>query len=227
MQASKQQQPQSRQPETENERLRRKVKEFQEREAARSIAQQKSQREREEQERLYQVQKTNAERALHNKRSTVNQAEQIILKQKQDAEQARLAQVETAKALEEQKKKDLERLQRELDAATLASPPLPVKSPKFGFFSRKASSLKDTPPTTATAIDVPVPKIMEGRKKSQQNISSRSPQKKVEPIPSQAPKKVVEVPQQIHQGGGGIVPQTDAPISASNAGERVSQLLYG
>ncbi len=27
---------------------------------------------------------------------------------------------------------------------------------------------------------------------------------------------------EIKQGGGGIVPQTDAPISASNAGERVS-----
>jgi hypothetical protein len=34
-----------------------------------------------------------------------------------------------------------------------------------------------------------------------------------------------EPPQGIEQGGGGIVPQIDAPISASNAGERVSLCL--
>ncbi|KUJ17735.1 uncharacterized protein LY89DRAFT_733562 [Mollisia scopiformis] len=236
MQATRQ--SQTRRLETENERLRRKIREFQEREAAREVAQQKAQQEKEERERAYQLQKANAERALQKKRSQTNQAEQIIQKQKHEAEQARLADVEAARILEEQKRKDLERLQKELDAAAAASPPLPFKSPmreKFAFFSRKAGSIKDTPPPTATTVasvapsPAPsiAPKVKEAPKQVQQPLQSRAPQrineapKPIErPAPSQAPKKVVELPQQIQQGGGGIVPQTDAPISASNAGER-------
>lgn len=203
-----------RQPESENERLRRKVREFQEREAARVAEQNAVAREKEEREKAYQVQlqKENTERELRRKRSQ----EQGLRRQREGVEKIRS---NSAEMLEEQKKRDLERLQKELDAAAPAvSPPPSAKSPRFGFFSRKSGNLKDMPPD----VDVPVPKINEA---SKQNILARSPQKKAV-LPTQGPKIVVEVAPHIQQGGGGIVPQTDAPISASNAGERVGVLLF-
>lgn len=156
--------------------------------------------------------------------------------QKPLAEQPRPAKVTPEMLLEEQKRKDLERLQKELDAATSTSPPLPIKSPrrdKFAFFSRKGGSIKDTPPQTATTASTSpgssiAPKAVESPKQTPQSMPARAPQRSIDapnpierPILSQAPKKIVELPQ-IQQGGGGMVPQTDAPVSASNAGERVS-----
>lgn len=154
--------------ETDDERLRRKVREFQEREDQ----QRRVQQEKDEQARLRQQQKL-------------------------EAEQERLREQENERLLAEQKCKDLQRLEAELDAAP--TPPLSrVISPKrdkFAFFSRKRAPTKTSPPTTAGSGSV-----------SHSVSRSRS---------NDAPKG-------IEQGGGGIVPQTDAPISASNAGERVS-----
>lgn len=159
--------------ETEDERLRRKVREFQERE----MAQRKAIQEQEEQARRTQQQKEEAE-----------------------AELARLAEGENARKLVEQKRKDLERLQVELDAAKPGSGLPAVSSPereKLGFFSRKKYSTQVTPPTTS------------GGSGSALLAKSRGNE----------PQKGIE------QGGGGIVPRTDAPISASNAGERVSSSI--
>jgi multidrug efflux pump subunit AcrA (membrane-fusion protein) len=137
-------------------------------------------KEREEQERIARQQKAEAE-----------------------AEQARKAEEEAANLLAEQKRKDLERLQAELDAAALISPPPPpppTTSPrdKLRFFGRKRAETKTSPPATAE------------RESTSVSLSTT---------------RSNEPPQGIEQGGGGIVPQIDAPISASNAGERVSLCL--
>ena len=101
-----------------------------------------------------------------------------------------------ARLLQEQKRKDLERLEAELDAAAPAVS-LPVTTPlkdKFAFFSKKVTATNVSPPRTSGSS---------GRVQLARTRSN-------------------EPPRGIEQGGGGIVPQTDAPISASNAGERVS-----
>jgi hypothetical protein len=157
--------------ETDDERMRRMGKEAHEREAQRRQAL----KEREEQERISRQQKAVAE-----------------------AEQARKAEEEAANLLAEQKRKDLERLQAELDAAVPTSPlPPPATSPrdKLRFFSRKRAQTKTSPPATAE------------RGSGSVSLSTT---------------RSNEPPRGIEQGGGGIVPQIDAPISASNAGERVS-----
>jgi hypothetical protein len=113
--------------ETENERLRRKTQEYQEREKQQLL---KAQQDKAEKERITQQQKAEAEA-------------------KAEAGRARLAEEENARLLEEQKRKDLERLQAELDAAPPAS--LPVTSPKekFTFFSRKRAASKASPPRSS------------------------------------------------------------------------------
>ncbi len=153
--------------ETEQERARRKVKELQE---------------RERQERKVLQAKEEMEREL---------------RQRQAEAEARQAEEENARILATQKRKDLERLQAELDAAAPRLPSPTSPKDKFKFFSKKRSSTKITsPPLTAS-----------GAQKTSLT-KSRS---------NDAPQRGI-----IGQGGGGIVPQTDAPISASNAGERVS-----
>lgn len=170
---------QGRYRETEEERMRRKVKEFQE---------------REEQQRRVQQAKAEQERLRQQRR--------------EEEELQRMAEEEPERLLAEQKRKDLERLQAELDAAP---PPLmPVVSPKkekFGFFSRKRAATKTTPPTTSG---------------SGSGTNSMSKSRSNEPPRSTEVPRSTDIPRGIEQGGGGIVPQTDAPISASNAGERVS-----
>lgn len=112
-----------------------------------------------------------------------------------EAELARRKEEEAAKILAEQKRKDLERLEATLDAAAPIAPR--ITSPgreKFSFFSRKRAATRSAQPRTS-----------ESRSGSGGNSISRT-----------------EAPRAILEGGGGIVPQTDAPISASNAGERVS-----
>ncbi|TVY37328.1 hypothetical protein LSUB1_G004752, partial [Lachnellula subtilissima] len=111
----------------------------------------------------------------------------------EEAELARRKEEEAAKILAEQKRKDLERLEAELEAAAPIAPR--ITSPgreKFSFFSRKRPVSKSAHPRTS-----------ESRSGSGGNSMSRT-----------------EAPRAILEGGGGIVPQTDAPISASNAGER-------
>ncbi|TVY52234.1 hypothetical protein LCER1_G006836, partial [Lachnellula cervina] len=110
-----------------------------------------------------------------------------------EAELARRKEEEAAKILAEQKRKDLERLEATLDAAAPIAPR--ITSPgrdKFSFFSRKRAATRSAQPRTS-----------ESRSGSGGNSMSRT-----------------EAPRAILEGGGGIVPQTDAPISASNAGER-------
>ena len=116
-------------------------------------------------------------------------------KAEEEAELARRKEDEAARILAEQKRKDLERLEAELDAAAPIAPR--VTSPgreKFSFFSRKRAATRSAQPRTS-----------ESGSGSWTNSMSRT-----------------EAPRAILEGGGGIVPQTDAPISASNAGERVS-----
>lgn len=113
-----------------------------------------------------------------------------------------LSDEETERILAEQKRKDLERLEATLDAAANDS----VKSPpqKFAFFSSKRRATTTTKP--------PLPSVLDNIASIQRTIGDGPPI-------NDAP---VINPVGIQQGGGGIVPQTDAPISASNAPERVS-----
>lgn len=116
------------------------------------------------------------------------------------AEQALLAEEEAKRLLAEQKRKDLERLEAELDAA---GPPLPlVTSPgkdKFGFFSRKRATTKTTPPAT---------------ERSTSNSLSMSRTKTDDSPARENTEPTFRVLEQ--------KPNADAPISAVNAGERVS-----
>ncbi|TVY55653.1 hypothetical protein LSUE1_G009529 [Lachnellula suecica] len=115
----------------------------------------------------------------------------------EEAERERLKEEEAARILAEQKRKDLERLQAELDAAPIPPKILSPSKEKFGFFSRKRAATKSAPPRTS-----------ESGSRSGTNSTSMSRTRSIEPS-----RGIVE-------GGGGIVPQTDAPMSAVNAGER-------
>jgi hypothetical protein len=126
-------------------------------------------------------------------------------KAEEEAELARWQEKEAARILAEQKRKDLERLEAELDAAAPIAPK--VTSPgreKFSFFSRKRAPTKSTSGSES---------------RSGNNSMSKTRSNEPPPRSSDPPKAIIE-------GGGGIVPQTDAPISASNAGERVGLTKY-
>ncbi|KAK1672541.1 hypothetical protein BDP55DRAFT_246475 [Colletotrichum godetiae] len=101
--------------------------------------------------------------------------------------------------LADQKAKDLARLQAQL-AAVPDAPASRVRSPivdKFTFFLRKGR--KSDPATTLT----------------------KPPSQYFQPLTlDHRPVSVMDPSRFIQAGGGGIVPQTDAPTSASNAGER-------
>ncbi|KAA8564414.1 hypothetical protein EYC84_011352 [Monilinia fructicola] len=111
-----------------------------------------------------------------------------------------LSDEETERILAEQKRKDLERLEATLDAAANES----VRSPpqKFGFFSGKRRITTTTKPIAPSPLD---------------NLASI--QRAIADGPPRIDAPVIN-PMGIQQGGGGVVPQTDAPISASNAPER-------
>jgi hypothetical protein len=120
--------------------------------------------------------------------------------------------------LAEQKRKDLERLEATLNAA-IQGPAVPrIGSPakdKFGFFSRKKSvksppPAASTPPLPAPAAPVPAP----SRPRSTSIVRSSGS--------NETPRTSKEPPLPLGPGGTVIVPGTDAPISAVNAGERVS-----
>lgn len=124
-------------------------------------------------------------------------------------EVARL-EAETDRILAEQKKLDLARLQ-----AQLVTPPPKSRRPlldKLTFFSRNkrstaGSSQPGTPSTIVSAIFSPA-----------FSQSSRDSSLEEPPTPSLPFVKMSF----IQPGGKGIVPQFDAPLSASNGGERVS-----
>ena len=163
--------------ETDDERMRRMGKEAQEREEQRHRAR----KELEERERRARQQKEEEERISRQQKA------------EEEAELARKAAEDAATRLAEQKRKDLERLQAELDAAVPTSPTSPRE--KLRFFSRKRAQTKTSPPAAA-------------RQEPEKALLSTT--------------KSNEAPRGIEQGGGRIVPQLDAPMSASNAGERVS-----
>lgn len=114
------------------------------------------------------------------------------------AEEVARLEAETDRILAEQKRKDLARLQAQL--AAVPDPP-PRRSPivnKFAFFLRKS-------------------------RKSDSATLTKSPPTYFQPLSLDCrPVSVMDPTRFIQAGGGGIVPQTDAPITASNAGERVS-----
>ncbi|KAJ0162998.1 hypothetical protein CTA2_3670 [Colletotrichum tanaceti] len=113
------------------------------------------------------------------------------------AEEVSRLEAETDRILAEQKAKDLARLQAQLDAIPDAPPR--VRSPivdKFAFFLRKG---RRSDPATLTKAHSAYfrPLALDCR-----------------PVSEMDPSRFIQA------GGGGIVPQTDAPASASNAGER-------
>ncbi|KAK6219769.1 hypothetical protein QIS74_05271 [Colletotrichum tabaci] len=113
------------------------------------------------------------------------------------AEEVSRLEAETDRILAEQKAKDLARLQAQLDAIPDAPPR--VRSPivdKFAFFLRKG---RRSDPATLTKAPSAYfrPLTLDCR-----------------PVSEMDPSRFIQA------GGGGIVPRTDAPASASNAGER-------
>jgi hypothetical protein len=117
---------------------------------------------------------------------------------------------EVARLLAEQKRKDLQRLEMELAAAAArpstsperSSPPTNKAVEKLSLFTRKRAESKAAPSKSSSSFTA-----------SEAVLGSKS----------QEPPKVKadEQPRNIIQGGGGVVPGTDAPKSAVNAGERV------
>jgi hypothetical protein len=131
--------------------------------------------------------------------------------------------------LAEQKRQDLKRLEAELEAATPAEQPTSSRE-KLGFLSRKFGTTKTLPRRQFQAAEEPVPSIARARTQKVTKKIIGAPQaletpkdvKRMQEASSRGQSPVKEDVTTIKQGGGGIVPQTDAPVSASNAGERVS-----
>lgn len=126
--------------------------------------------------------------------------------------------------LAEQKRKDLERLEATLDAATQGPQGSSVNSPvreKFGFFSRKRTHAKTAPPTVPTTVSATVPAAAAAPvlPTSSSTSIARSGGS------NDTPRVSNERPIPRAAGGAVVVPGTDAPISAVNSGERVSAEL--
>ncbi|KAK2051395.1 hypothetical protein LY76DRAFT_528660, partial [Colletotrichum caudatum] len=112
------------------------------------------------------------------------------------AEVARLEE-ETDRILAEQKAKDLARLQAQLDA------------------------IPDTPPRVRSPIVDKFASFLRKGRRSDPNTLTKAPSTYFQPlIRDCGPASDMDPSRFIQPGGGGIVPQTDAPTSASNAGER-------
>lgn len=124
---------------------------------------------------------------------------------------ARTEEDEVARLLAEQKRKDLERLEMELAAATARDSSSAKSIPaadkfvveKFGIFTRKSTKSK-------SATLKPLGSKLQGL----DSAHGRGSQEKAEDKSSEAPPVVL-------QAGGGAVPGIDAPKSAVNAGDRV------
>lgn len=119
------------------------------------------------------------------------------------AEEVARLEAETDRILAEQKKRDLARLH-----AQVATPPPKAKSiilERLTFFSRSVKKgYPRSQPGTPTSITSTIFSL----------DFSRAGSLETSPVPDKMSF--------IEQGGGGIVPQTDAPTSAVNGGERVS-----
>jgi hypothetical protein len=112
--------------------------------------------------------------------------------------------------LAEQKRKDLERLQAQLEAATQRAPPPQQHKPRspvlerFSFLTRRGRT-QQQPSPLSPPLATPTQDAAPGHRV-----------KHSEPVA--APRKSMSV----EPDGRVVVPRTDAPISASNSGERVS-----
>lgn len=205
--------------ETEDERLRRKVLEFREREAQKAKAEQ--QKSHADEHKRSTRDKAAAYARAHQQRKAQAEAEK---------KEARLKEEETVRLLAEQKQKDLERLEATLAAAGPRSPNVTSPREKFSFFSRKRAVSKVPPRTSGSgsasgesairtrSIEPPSPKKEKVRARNSSPPSRRVVKDPIMPSQKLAPEQMIQ------EGGGGIVPQTDAPISASNAGERVKRI---
>lgn len=129
------------------------------------------------------------------------------------AEEVARLEAETDRILAEQKKLDLARLQAQL-AAAKSPPPKPKRLilGKLTFLSR--SGKRSSPSPTSASGSVPGSPSTVAPTLFSFDLSSRDST----PVSSPSPQSMnfIEV------GGKGIVPQMDAPTSASNGGERVS-----
>ncbi|QUC22684.1 uncharacterized protein UV8b_06925 [Ustilaginoidea virens] len=124
-------------------------------------------------------------------------------------EVARL-EAETDRILAEQKKLDLARLQAQLVTLTPSPKPRRQILDKLSFFSRnrRSSVLSIQPGTPSTVVSAVL----------SPTFSQYSRESSLEDPPS--PPLSTGKMKFIEQGGKGIVPQTDAPLSAINGGER-------
>jgi hypothetical protein len=115
---------------------------------------------------------------------------------------------DAARLLAEQKRKDLERLEKELAAAAVR-PSVEASSPTADKPGDRLGNLLRRRAPSKTAL-------------SKSSSSEAASDAKSEGVGRElAKKKSVERPRDILQGGGGVVPGIDAPKSAVNAGERV------
>lgn len=141
------------------------------------------------------------------------QRDEADRRQREETDAAHLAdevarlEAETDRILAEQKKRDAARAQVQL--------PPPPPRPKF-LILEKFSFLSRSRRSNATSSQVGTPSPSPTAPTVFSLDSSRS--SSLEDSTSQSPEKMSF----IEQGGRGIVPQIDAPTSASNGGERVS-----
>lgn len=154
----------------------------------------------------------------------VREKQQAIEVRKQEQEAQDVEQI-----LAEQKRQDLKRLEAELAAAAPVEQPTNTRE-KLGFLSRKFGTTKTLPRRQFQAAEDPVPAIARARTQKVTKKIIGAPLaldtlKDVGPeqqVSGREESPVKDDATAIKQGGGGIVPQTDAPVSAPNAGERVS-----
>lgn len=147
-----------------------------------------------------QIRKAKEREAEYQRRK---QEAQEVTKAESPEDQAGRAEEEAIRILAEQKRKDLERLEATLEAATKARTVSPERE-KFTFFSRKRAATKTSTTTTETRNTSLTTTLSK---------NSASPPGQSNEFRAQGKVEV-----------GGIGPGTDAPISASNAGERVSRI---
>jgi hypothetical protein len=151
-------------------------------------------------------------------------------------ETAQIGEEAAEQLLAEQKKKDLQRLEAELAAAaaTSAQKALSPKE-KLGFFSRKRGTVKTTAQSSTGSGNESSSPTTLTKARQKIDISNIGPPQPIDPnqilspvlpeLKAESPKKPepprIEVTNANGQSGGRSAPHIDAPISASNAPERV------
>ena len=162
----------------------------------------------------------------------------VAFQEAAEIQRLQVAEQGATEILVEQKRKDLERLEAELEAA---APTQKISSPrpKLGIFSRMKGLTSNTPPVSSTDRPRTGPSsLTRSRPASNEPSLGNGPPRSLEqyrvtetPQEPQAPEacvnlegpgRAMEFPTRNEQRGGDAIPRTDAPVSASNAGERVS-----